>query len=626
MGQLARIFYYGGYIMIDYEAVPVDFTLDRFEKVQMSIEKFIQLRAKSICFIVGKGKNAVQFEIVHTNAGFVDIYTGINGAYAEWLADHFDIEGVVADEKNNHFLVIKHNGHILRLPFEGLLPDKICSTFFSKGIAISKVNDAHEAFSMYLQSVINQLKVTDARQTLGWTVENDVLQWNGTDSEPPYLQYHLEMSQEEYLSELNRLTEPSPQLQFVLCAAAASSLLAYLKIKEKLPVTSFGVSLVGTSSTGKTTALQLAASLYTSPEDETVFSAFYGTYNALMKILGCHHGVVICYDETTIKNDISKSSFVYAFTQGKDKLRLNSDSELKFRNSWNCTALFSSEEYLIDASKDNLGIVARVITLDHLTYTTDSSHSEQIKTFAGKNYGLIGKLLSDYLLLADSAEILEEYEAARADLLNKITEKCSLTERLTMNYALIITTSQILNRLGVLTNTDVIKQMCVILHEEVSAAANPGKNLVIKIFNYICSNYKKIDGVKWTLSKERKPVKVEILEATFKEILEKTGDTDEKTAVKFLLDEGFIVPPEKNRIKAKISIDGAVSYGYRFDYKKVDVAFGTVNDEVYTYRKKYRTSDPYGSVDVIDERNVIYAGSYKITDKQEPVEGTLFLL
>ena len=80
--------------MIDYEAVPVDFTLDRFGKVQISIKKFIQLKAKSLCFIVGKGKNAVKFEIAHTNAGFVDIYTGINGTYSEWLADYFDIEGV----------------------------------------------------------------------------------------------------------------------------------------------------------------------------------------------------------------------------------------------------------------------------------------------------------------------------------------------------------------------------------------------------------------------------------------------------------------------------------------------------------------------------------------------------
>lgn len=612
--------------MIDYKPIPVDFILDRFDNAKISIEELIRLRAKALCFTVGKGKSAVKFEIAHTEAGFVDIYTNKNVTYAEWIADHFDIEGVVADEKNNHFLVIKHNGNILRLPFEGILPDKICSTFFRKGIAISTVNDAHQAVSMYLQSIVNQLEVKDAEQVLGWNVENGVLQWNGIESELPYLQYHLEMSEEDYLAELNKLTAPSPQLEFVLCGAAASTLLAYLKIKEKLPVSSFGISLVGTSSTGKTTALQLAASLYSSPEDETVFSAFYGTYNALIKILGRHHGVPICYDESTIKNDISKSSFVYAFTQGKDKLRLNSDSELKFRNSWDCTALFSSEEYLVDAAKDNLGIVARIITLDNFTYTTDSSHSEQIKTFAGKNYGYIGNLFSEYLISADSAEILEEFQTAIADLLNKITEKCSLTERITMNYAMIITTSQILNRLGVLTDTEEILKICIKLHDEISSAANPGKNLVVKIFNYICSNYNKLDGVKWTLNKDKKPVKVEILEATFKEILEKTGNTDEKTAVKFLLDEGFIVPPEKNRIKAKISIDGVASYGYRFDYKKVDKAFGTVNDEVYTYKKKYKTSDSYGPVDVIDERNVIYAGNYKITDKQEPVEGKIFLL
>ena len=122
------------------------------------------------------------------------------------------------------------------------------------------------------------------------------------------------------------------------------------------------------------------------------------------------------------------------------------------------------------------------------------------------------------------------------------------------------------------------------INSHAAASATVSVDIPILSDNYICSNYKKIDGVKWTLSKERKPVKVEILEATFKEILEKTGDTDENTAVKFLLDEGFIVPPEKNRIKAKISIDGAVSYGYRFDYKKVDAAFGTVNDEVYLHR------------------------------------------
>ena len=200
-------------------------------------------------------------------------------------------------------------------------------------------------------------------------------------------------------------------------------------------------------------------------------------------------------------------------------------------------------------------------------YTKDSSHSEQIKIFAGKNHGYIGALFSDYLLSVDSTRILEEFQTVRTEILNKISKKCGLTERLTMNYAMIITTSHILNRLGVLTDTKIISEICIKLHNEISSVTNPGKNLAISIFNYICSNYKKLDGVKWTLDKDKKPVKVEILEATFKEILEKTGNTNEKTAVKFLLNEGFIVPPEKNRIKAKISIDGIASYGYRFDYK-----------------------------------------------------------
>ena len=99
------------------------------------------------------------------------------------------------------------------------------------------------------------------------------------------------------------------------------------------------------------------------------------------------NGVPIAYDESTIHNAISISNFIYAFTQGQEKLRLDSNAQLKYRNSWVCTALFSSETYLVNAERDNLGIIARVITLDGLTYTVDGVHSEQIKAFTGKNYG-----------------------------------------------------------------------------------------------------------------------------------------------------------------------------------------------------------------------------------------------
>ena len=331
-----------------------------------------------------------------------------------------------------------------------------------------------------------------------------------------------------FLAELNRLILPMPSLQFVLCAAAASTLLAYLRITEKLPADCFGVSLVGTSSTGKTTALKLAASLYSTPDDENVFTAFYGTANALHSMLGKHHGVPIAYDESTIHNAISISNFIYAFTQGQEKLRLDSNAQLKCRNNWACTALFSSENYLVNAERDNLGIIARVITLDGLTYTVDGVHSEQIKAFTGKNYGYVGSLLAEHLLASDSAEILQQFQDVREELLELFPETCSLSERLAMNYAMIITTSVMLSTLGIQTNTEILKQMCVLLHGEITEEAHPGKNLVCRIFNYISCSYKMLEGIKWTLDREKKPIKVEILESTFEQILEQIGAADKK--------------------------------------------------------------------------------------------------
>lgn len=339
--------------MINPKALHVEFSLERFKGRSISAKELFRLQKESLSFTIGKGKNAVTFDVVHTDAGFVDVDSRAGRPYVGWMADHFDIQRVLIDEKNNHILEINYKEKIIRFSFEDILPEKIRSTFFSKGIALDQTYGAHEAVSLYLQAVVEQFQAEDARQVLGWNDCNDSLQWCGTNIQLPMLQYHLDISEDDYLKEFSRLIQPSVMLQFVICAAA---------------------------------------SLYSTPNDENVFTPFYGTYNALMKMLGRHHGVPICYDESTIKNDISNTSFVYAFIQGRDKLRLNSNSELKYRNSWDCTALFSSEEYLVDASKDNLGLIARIITLDHVSYTTDSSHSEQIKTFASKNYGYIGTI------------------------------------------------------------------------------------------------------------------------------------------------------------------------------------------------------------------------------------------
>ena len=613
--------------------IQVDYSLEQNTSKSITKEEFIRLAAGARNCVVGSGKNAQKFCIMHTNVGFVDLRSTNDGFKIEWLCDPFLIKGAAADDQSNYYAECEIKGKYVRIPFEQLTPDKIHATLLGKGVATKMTGYAPVALSSHFQWILSKFEAQDAEQILGWRIKDDMLTWHGSCREPPLLQRKLTLpSEDEYITALNELLRDSPALQFVLCSAAASTVLAYLSIKENIPLAPFGVSLVATSSRGKTTALQLAASVYSEPNDETVFSGFYGTQNALIHILGRHNGVAICYDESTIKNDhSSNSSFVYIFNEGKEKLRMNPDGTLKERHSWLCTALFSSENYLIDMNRiEHLGLAARIITLDELTYTKSSEHSEAIKTFAAQNYGILGEKLAALLLDNDSSEIAQGYTNIRNSLTQEFSScQCKLTDRVSMNYSVIVLTAVLFNKLGLRIDTDSILSLCIALHEKLSSAADPGKNLIIKIFNYICCEYKNLKGIKWTTDKDGVPLKVEIIETTFEKIVTKCGYTDIPSAVKFLFNDGYIVRPESGRRKAKISIDGVPSYGYRFDLKKVEEAFGVIDDAVYSNVKRYKSTDPF-SEEVLeienDEEAVIHAGNYRIEHNKTAVIGRAYLL
>ncbi len=431
------------------------------------------------------------------------------------------MKDIVSDKKANHYAEIETENRTFRISFESFLPQKIDMALFNKGIAVSTENNRHKVLSMHLKWLFSQFKVQDAKKILGWKLNDNNLMWSGANTEPKLLSYKLSLpSENDYINELNRLMKNVEKLQFVVCSATASTLLAYLNITEKVPVASFGISLIGTSSTGKTTALQLASSMYSSPDDESVFSGFYGTQNALTYMLGRHNGVPLCYDESTINNDINKENFIYTFVEGKDKLLLNQDSTLKERNSWLCTCLFSSETHLVDISEnDNLGLGVRIINLENYTYTKNSLHVDEIKTFVGMNYGIVGNMLSYYFLNVDSKNIKAEYTAIKQDISKNCEQtRCHLTDRLVLNYSLIIQTAEILNKIGIFIDTEAIKNICIEVHNKISKTAEPAKNIIIKLFNYITFEYKYVKGIKWTLNKDGIPEKVAIIETTFLEI------------------------------------------------------------------------------------------------------------
>lgn len=458
--------------------IPVDFRLDRNGSIPLSTHEYVTLMENSKSYVIGSGKNCIGFNIVHTSAGYVNVRTYNSRSSAEWLADPFEVKAVVADDKNDHYADIKTANGIVRMPFEAFLPNKIDTSLFNKGIAVNTNNRAHMALSMHLQYILSKYEVSDAREVLGWKYLNDNLTWSGTNTKPPLLNYKLSLSSEkEYLDNLNFLISDCPALQFSICVAIASVLLAYLSMRLNIPVAPFGLSLVGISSTGKTTALRLAASMFSSPDDEAVFTGFYGTNNALVHMLGMHHGVPLCFDETTIDNNLSKANFVYTFSEGKSKLRLDQQSQLKERYTWLCTILLCSESLLVDITNtDKLGLSVRILNLENCVYTRDAQHADEIKTFAMENYGIVGNMISDYLLKENPEEVKQDYNNIRA-MFNSLPfmNKSSLTDRLVLNFSVILHTALILDELGIKIDITAVQDICVGINNKITENAQPGK-------------------------------------------------------------------------------------------------------------------------------------------------------
>lgn len=613
---------------VDY-AVPVNFNVPQNGAVNISINDYTNLLLHSKEYTVGSGKNTFTYAITHTTAGFISLNVTRSWVQAAWIADNFMLKAVYMDADGNFSFDIEYNGKTSRLHFESIVPKNICTALYAKGIAVCCTNKANEAFSMYMQGLLKKFEVYDAKQILGWKIKNknNELVWMGTNHDPPLLKYGNTLSgEDEYIGKLNALINGSSPLQFVLCGAVASTLLGYLRLTQKLPVETFAISLVGTSSTGKTTALKLAASMYSSTDDEEVFSSFYGTENALIYAIGKHYGVPLCYDETTVSNSMNKSDFIYTVSNGGSKKCLDSQRHPRQRDMWLCSTLFSSEIDLIDYEKDNKGLLARIIPLENLTYTLDSEHSQKIKTFAASNYGIIGELLVDWLLKADADKINKIYNDARSELLKSETLcKCDLTDRMTENHALILATAELLNSLGLQLDIAGIREISINAMNHIAEYTNRGKFFIQQIFGYIASNSHRLKGIEWDSNTNLESTTVSIECGTFDNILNCIKCTDTKTALKEIAKTGCLIRQSEGRFKTRTTRDSVPYYSYRFDMSKVNEQFDGDFKLHYSSAKQRQQWDSYCSM-IDDSEAVINGYNCRINGEEHTYEGKLFFL
>lgn len=195
------------------------------------------------------------------------------------------------------------------------------------------------------------------------------------------------------------------------------------------------IHFMGDSGTGKTTSAILALSTIGCPNPaetaksvgvdgkplRTLMSSWKGTSNALIGKLDGLDGTLMVFDELSkIEDDRVLTSTIYALSDGADKDRMASPTELQTTNQIRTNILSLGEESLLERAKSkNSGIDVRVCEIS-AAFTTSAEQSEEIVRSCYANYGHAGAEFVRYIVenlshesVADLREQnLDEFETA----------------------------------------------------------------------------------------------------------------------------------------------------------------------------------------------------------------------
>ena len=207
-----------------------------------------------------------------------------------------------------------------------------------------------------------------------------------------------------------------PPLELIVSISLSSVLLGY--IGEELSLDTQIVHLYGNSTTGKSTALKLAISLFGYPDVKKngLFSTYNATENALIKQLEGIKGVPFAFDEISMSKSNNFSDMIYKISNGVDKCRLNKNSEQIKKEPWLTTIMSNGEKSLVRSANKNAGIQIRVLEFDNIVWTKNSEHSEKINSIILNNYGHLGFEFAQYIMDLDKEYIKEEYYKTKSKL------------------------------------------------------------------------------------------------------------------------------------------------------------------------------------------------------------------
>ena len=357
-------------------------------------------------------------------------------------------------------------------------------------------------------------------------------------------------SREKYLNMMREQVFGNTELEFSVTVGLSSIILAYLDENVSSPI----VHLVGNSTTGKSTALKLAISCFGCPNSnyEGLYGTYNGTNNALLKKIGGLNGVPYALDEISMSNTDNFTKFIYSLANGSDKERLNSDSELKEKESWLTMILSNGEKSIIRSSNKNAGVQIRVIEAENFKWTKSAENADEINRIIQNNYGFLGMELATYILRKDKNKLINQYKIVRDDLIKKfesIEINDSMTQRRCNTFGIIIQTALILqDMLKVKLDVEGIINMIIRIEESSLKQRDFKRSAIDFIKQYVEKNRSKfIEGENipkyetlGIIRDKDEHLEIQMDKISFVQMIKEGGYEDEKVVLNELKEGGFL--------------------------------------------------------------------------------------
>ncbi|MCD3218537.1 DUF927 domain-containing protein [Mammaliicoccus sciuri] len=343
----------------------------------------------------------------------------------------------------------------------------------------------------------------------------------------------------------------SPMAMMFLYASLGSILLHDFKIEP------FIVDMASRSSTGKTTALKVAGSVWGTDD---LRSEWNTTKVNVERKASMMNSFPLIYDDTRKAPVYQLADIVYQFSGGRSKGRGNIHS-IDSESTWQNILISTGETSIVEYGNQKAGVSARVITLQDSPFKDDINFN-RIYDGISNNYGHLGlAFIKQYE--SKKKDYLEVFKGHEKLFIEK-AEDNEIMQRLGRAFALLQTAGEILNDIENFEHDPykIVNTSYESMKENNKSIDKP-KQMLVSLLESLDSSRNSITGDGYTevFNTEVKAIHKKNLLCVLGKTVNDFLTTETTSITKEWRDRGYLAT-DKNEIQKSVKVNGKKHRGY----------------------------------------------------------------